>query len=229
MKKFSYSLLAIAALSAAGCNTIKPEPEALAPSPNFEPVYPTVSDRPKLATGGIYGNSRSDAWFGRGRNFQVGDIITVLLNESTQANRSQNSEVNRDSSNTMLPSGVSTKLASMSGYLTGIDLNKSNNDSKSKGSADQNASLTGSIAVTVLEVLANGNLSVRGEKKLGLSEGTEVIQVSGVIRPQDVGPNGTVQSLRLANAQISYRGTGDLANAARVGWGTDLMNKWWPF
>ena len=229
MKKFSYSLLAIAALSAAGCNTIKPEPEALAPSPNFEPVYPTVSDRPKLATGGIYGNSRSDAWFGRGRNFQVGDIITVLLNESTQANRSQNSEVNRDSSNTMLPSGVSTKLASMSGYLTGIDLSKSNNDSKSKGSADHNASLTGSIAVTVLEVLANGNLSVRGEKKLGLSEGTEVIQVSGVIRPQDVGPNGTVQSLRLANAQISYRGTGDLANAARVGWGTDLMNKWWPF
>ncbi len=229
MKKFSYSLLAIAALSAAGCNTIKPEPEALAPSPNFEPVYPTVSDRPKLATGGIYGNSRSDAWFGRGRNFQVGDIITVLLNESTQANRSQNSEVNRDSSNTMLPSGVSTKLASMSGYLTGIDLSKSNNDSKSKGSADHNASLTGSIAVTVLEVLANGNLSVRGEKKLGLSEGTEVIQVSGVIRPQDVGPNGTVQSLRLANAQISYRGTGDLANASRVGWGTDLMNKWWPF
>ena len=110
MKKFSYSLLAIAALSAAGCNTIKPEPEALAPSPNFEPVYPTVSDRPKLATGGIYGNSRSDAWFGRGRNFQVGDIITVLLNESTQANRSQNSEVNRDSSNTIIPSGVSLSL-----------------------------------------------------------------------------------------------------------------------
>jgi len=229
MKKFSYSLLAIAALSAAGCNTIKPEPEALAPSPNFEPVYPTVSDRPKLATGGIYGNSRSDAWFGRGRNFQVGDIITVLLNESTQANRSQNSEVNRDSSNTIIPSGVSSKIAGMSGYLTGIDLSKSNNDSKSKGSADHNASLTGSIAVTVLEVLANGNLSVRGEKKLGLSEGTEIIQVSGVIRPQDVGPNGTVQSLRLANAQISYRGTGDLANAARVGWGTDLMNRWWPF
>jgi flagellar L-ring protein precursor FlgH len=153
----------------------------------------------------------------------------VLLNESTQANRSQNSEVNRDSSNTIIPSGVSSKIAGMSGYLTGIDLSKSNNDSKSKGSADHNASLTGSIAVTVLEVLANGNLSVRGEKKLGLSEGTEIIQVSGVIRPQDVGPNGTVQSLRLANAQISYRGTGDLANAARVGWGTDLMNRWWPF
>ena len=70
---------------------------------------------------------------------------------------------------------------------------------------------------------------VRGEKKLGLAEGTEVIQVSGVIRPQDVGPNGQVQSLRLANAQISYRGTGDLNEASKTGWGTSLMYKWWPF
>ena len=70
---------------------------------------------------------------------------------------------------------------------------------------------------------------VKGEKKLGLAEGTEVIQVSGVIRPQDIGPNGTVQSLRLANAQISYRGSGDLANATKAGWGTNLMYKYWPF
>ena len=229
MKKIRLSLLILFAVIASGCSVIKPEPEALAPSPDFEPVYPTVNDRPKLATGGIYGNSRSDAWFGRGRNFQVGDIITVLLNEYTQANRSQNSEVNRDTSNNIVPSGVTSKIAGMSGYLTGLNLNSSANDSKSKGSADHNASLTGSIAVTVIEVLANGNLVVRGEKKLGLSEGTEVIQVSGVIRPQDIGPNGTVQSLRLANAQIAYRGTGDLANVARVGWGTDMLNKWWPF
>ena len=229
MKKIRLSLLILFAVIASGCSVIKPEPEALAPSPDFEPVYPTVNDRPKLATGGIYGNSRSDAWFGRGRNFQVGDIITVLLNESTQANRSQNSEVNRDTTNNIVPSGVSSKIAGMSGYLTGLNLNSSSNDSKSKGSADHNASLTGSVAVTVIEVLANGNLVVRGEKKLGLSEGTEVIQVSGVIRPQDIGPNGTVQSLRLANAQIAYRGTGDLANVARVGWGTDMLNKWWPF
>ncbi len=232
MKKIRLSLLNIAALAVlatTGCSTLKPEPEALAPSPDFEPVYPSANDRPKLATGGIYGNSRSDAWFGRGRNFQVGDIITVLLNESTQANRSQNSEVNRDTSNTIIPSGMTSKIAGMSGYLTGLNLGSSANDSKSKGTADHNASLTGSIAVTVTEVLSNGNLVVRGEKKLGLSEGTEVIQVSGVIRPQDIGPNGTVQSLRLANAQIAYRGTGDLANAAKVGWGTDLLHKWWPF
>jgi len=84
-------------------------------------------------------------------------------------------------------------------------------------------------AVTVVEVLANGNLMVRGEKKLGLAEGTEVIQVSGIIRPQDVGPNSTVQSLRLANAQIAYRGNGDVANAAKAGWGTSALHRFWPF
>ena len=100
---------------------------------------------------------------------------------------------------------------------------------KGSGVADQQASLSGSVAVTVVEILANGNLVVRGEKKLGLSEGTEVIQVSGVIRPQDIGPNGTVQSLRLANAQISYRGSGDLAVASKPGWGTSALMKFWPF
>jgi flagellar L-ring protein precursor FlgH len=101
--------------------------------------------------------------------------------------------------------------------------------SNGTGQAAQQASLTGSIAVTVVEILSNGNLMVRGEKKLGLAEGTEVIQVSGVIRPQDIGPNDQVQSLRLANAQISYRGTGDLNDASKAGWGTSLMYKWWPF
>ena len=113
--------------------------------------------------------------------------------------------------------------------LNGINLNAAKTTSTGKGSADQQASLSGSVTVTVIEILANGNLVVRGEKKLGLSEGTEVIQVSGVIRPQDVGPNGTVQSLRLANAQISYRGTGDLAIASKPGWGTIGLMKFWPF
>ena len=199
----------------------------LRPSPEFEPVYPLAADRTKVSTGGIYGNRQSDAWFGRGRNYQVGDIITVLLNEQTQAARSQNSEINRDAKNT-LPTGLNTQLGKNS-LLQGIDLTNNAIDSKSKGSADQQASLVGSIAVTVVEILANGNLLVRGEKKLGLSEGTEVIQVSGIIRPEDIGPNSTVQSRRLANAQIAYRGAGDLANAARPGWGTRMMHSLWPF
>ncbi len=227
MKKLcSLSLVSVLVLLQ-GCAT-EPVDMVLRPSPEFQPVYPLAADRPKIATGGIYSNRQSDAWFGRGRNYQVGDIITVLLNESTQAARTQNTDVSREAKNN-LPSGMSTKVGKMSPFLEGIDLNDNKTSSSGKGKADQQASLVGSVAVTVVEILANGNLIIRGEKKLGLTEGTEVIQVSGVIRPEDIGPNSTVQSRRLANAQIAYRGSGDLANATKAGWGTSFMHKYWPF
>jgi flagellar L-ring protein precursor FlgH len=85
------------------------------------------------------------------------------------------------------------------------------------------------VVVTVVDVMTNGNLVVRGEKQLALTEGSEIIQVAGVIRPDDVAPNNTVQSKRLANAQITYRGTGDMAATARAGWGTSGLLKLWPF
>jgi len=210
-----------------GCAT-EPVDMVLRPSPEFQPVYPLAADRQKVATGGIYSNRQSDAWFGRGRNYQVGDIITVLLNESTQAARTQNTDVSRESKNS-LPSGFNTKIGALNPILNGIDVNNNANSSKGTGKADQQASLSGSVAVTVVEILANGNLVIRGEKKLGLAEGTEVIQVSGVIRPEDIGPNSTVQSRRLANGQITYKGVGDLANSTRAGWGISALYKYWPF
>ena len=227
MKTLLSSLVVLAVLQ--GCAAQQPVMSSLSPSPDFAPVYPLAKDQTAPATGGIYGNRQSDAWFGRGRNYQIGDLITVMLNESTQADRSQKTDISRDASNTALPSGASTLLGNINPFFDALNLNASKTASTGKGSAAQAASLTGSVTVTVTEILANGNLVVRGEKKLGLSEGTEVIQVAGVIRPQDIGPNGTVQSLRLANAQISYRGSGDLATASKPGWGTSALLKLWPF
>jgi flagellar L-ring protein precursor FlgH len=81
----------------------------------------------------------------------------------------------------------------------------------------------------VIEIMANGNLVLRGEKQVALTEGSEVIQVAGVVRAEDIAPNNTVASRRLANAQIAYRGTGDLAATSRAGWGTSGLLKLWPF
>jgi flagellar L-ring protein precursor FlgH len=226
MKSAQLFLPAVLLVLLQGCAT-EPVDMVLKPSPDFQPVYPLAKDVVKVPTGGIYSNRQSDAWFGRGRNYQVGDVITVLLDENTKSLRTQNAAVSREGKTT-LPSGLNTQLGK-NPFLTGIDLTNNKASSTGTGTADQLATLTGSVAVTVVEILANGNLMVRGEKKLGLAEGTEVIQVSGVIRPEDVGPNSTVQSRRLANAQIAYRGSGDLANATKAGWGTTLMHKYWPF
>ena len=210
-----------------GCNVMPPQ--ALTHSPQFEPVYPLKQVQASTATGAIYIGRQSDSWFGKGRNFQVGDVITVLLNESTQAARSQVGSISRNSTNDMLSPGLAVLGNKLGGLMRGTDFSKTDISNKGTGTADQTASLTGSVAVSVVEVMPNGNLVLRGEKQLALTEGSEVIQVAGIIRPEDVAPNNTVQSRRLANAQISYRGTGDLANATRAGWGTSAVLKLWPF
>ena len=95
-----------------------------------------------------------------------------------------------------------------------------------------NVARSGQVTLNVVDngdTVANGNLVVRGEKQMALSEGSEIIQVAGVIRPEDVSPNNSVLSTRLANAQITYRGTGDMAAATRAGWGTSALLKLWPF
>ena len=219
---------ALLAMGMTACTNVMP-PQALTHSPQFEPVFPVQNARETMATGAIYVGRQSDSWFGKGRNFQVGDVITVLLNESTQAARTQNGTITRDSSNTLIPTGLQNYGAGLGGFMKGINLTGGSVSNKGTGAADQQASLNGSVAVSVVEVMANGNLVLRGEKQLALTEGSEIIQVAGIIRPEDVAPNNTVQSRRLANAQIAYRGSGDLANATRAGWGTSALLKLWPF
>jgi flagellar L-ring protein precursor FlgH len=217
--------LVLSTLSA--CSVLPPQ--ALTHSPQFEPVYPVASDPVKAATGAIYVGRQSDSWFGKSRSFRVGDVITVLLNESSQATRTQNGTITRDSTNNMIPTGLSNWTAGVGGLMKGFKTDGGSLSNKGTGAADQQASLTGSVAVAVVEVMPNGNLVLRGEKQLALTEGSEIIQVAGIIRPDDVSPSNTVQSKRLANAQIAYRGTGDLANATRAGWGTSTLLKLWPF
>jgi len=220
-------LIGAIVLLLAGCNTLPPEP--LKHSPNFEPVFPKVETSPEVPTGAIYGGKQSESWFGKGRNYQVGDVITVLVNESTQASRTQNNNLSRESSNDAVPQGLTDYYANRGGWLKGATLSGNKINSKGAGEADQQASLVASVAVAVVEVMRNGNLVVRGEKQLALTEGSEIIQVSGIVRTDDIAPNNTVQSRRLANAQIVYRGTGDMANATKAGWGTSALLKLWPF
>ena len=216
------------ALGMTACTSVMP-PQALTHSPQFAPVFPVQNARETVATGAIYVGRQSDSWFGKSKSFQVGDVITVLLNESSQASRTQNGSVTRDSSNNMAPPGLKAWGAGVGGWMNGIKMDGASVSSKGTGAADQQATLTGSVAVSVVEVMPNGNLVLRGEKQLALTEGSEIIQVAGIIRPDDVAPNNTVQSRRLANAQIAYRGSGDLANATKAGWGTSTLLKIWPF
>jgi len=228
MKKLK-SCAILAPLTAALMLSACSGPMPMTYSSQFAPVLPIPRESVKQNTGAIFAADSTDMWQAKRRDYRVGDIITVLLSESTQAARTLNNESSREATTDVVPNGLNTRLSSLNSVLGGLKTDGGKTTNKGKGTADQQASLTGSIAATVVEVQANGNLVIRGEKQLSMSEGGEVIQVSGVIRPDDVSAISTVQSRRLANAQIAYRAAGDLANATRVGWVTSAIWKFWPF
>lgn len=228
------SLLSLGVALLAGCST---PPAPLAHTPEFAPVYPPAIEKTQSNSGAIF-SSRTDNWFGRNKSYQIGDVVTVLLNEETQTERNVAANVNRKSTNNVLAgsSGLSNAIqnisiggSKLSGVMQGIKMDGAEFTNSGGGQDSKTAKLIGAVTVTVVEVLANGNLVVRGEKQLALTEGSEIIQLSGIIRPTDISPSNMVQSSRLANAQIAYRGTGDLANASKPGWGTSALMKIWPF
>ncbi|MDB9843085.1 flagellar basal body L-ring protein FlgH [Porticoccaceae bacterium] len=210
--------------------------QRMMPSAEFSPIQPIPAQKPKLATGSIFTNGRD--LFGDLRSYQaaeiqVGDLITVILNETTQASRTSGVSTSRESTNDAIgleqKNTIVDKLGFGAGFFSGLRTTGSVITSDGNGTAGQAASLTGSISAMVVEVLANGNLIIIGEKQLALTEGSEFIRVKGIIRPADIQPDNTVLSTRVAHAQISYQGTGDLANATTPSWGNKLLYKFWPF
>ena len=213
--------LALLVATLCACSVIPPQP--LVHSEGFKPVYPVVDAQSKPATGAIFNSSRSEAFFGVGRSYVVGDLVSVLLAENTSANRSQNATLKKTAGAKVSSKGLLNIFGDLGPELGSTVTNDGS------GQTNQEQTLTGSVTVTVIEIMPNGNLVLRGEKQVALSEGSEVIQVSGVVRPEDIAPNNTVLSRRLANAQISYRGIGDEAAASRAGWGTSGILKFMPF
>ena len=206
------------------------------PTADFSPIQPMPKQKPIQVTGSIFANGQD--LFGDLRSYQaakiqVGDLITVLLNETTQASRTSALSTSRATANDVIgvnqKDSIIAKIGFGSGFFNGAETDGANISSDGSGTAGQAATLTGSISAMVVEVLANGNLVIVGEKQLALTEGSEFIQVKGIIRPADIQPDNTVLSQRIAHAQISYRGTGDLAAASRPSWGTALLYKFWPF
>lgn len=236
MKIARFTNLMISTVFAAGCAS---QPN-LMPTAEFAPVQPIPDVVPKLVTGSIFANGQD--LFGDLRSYQpseikVGDLITVLLNETTQASRTSAMSTSRESSNDVIGAnqrdtiGASVIDVIGSGATFFSDLNTAgaNITSEGSGTAGQQASLTGSISAMVVEVLSNGNLVIIGEKQLALTEGTEFIRIKGIIRPADIQPDNTILSQRIAHAQIAYRGTGSLASASKPSWGNRLLYKIWPF
>lgn len=149
------------------------------------------------------------------RPVMVGDVLTVVLDEQVSASKSSQSNADRGGSAALTPTVVPKGLEDLSDY--GFEIEGDNVFQGGGGSQARNT-FTGTITVTVLEVLANGNLRVRGEKQILINQGTEFIRFSGVVDPQEITAGNRVLSTQVADARIEYVGDGYISEAQHMGW-----------
>jgi flagellar L-ring protein FlgH len=203
----------------------------VAGDPYYAPTISAAQAMPQRTSGSLYQDSYGLTLFGDRKAHFVGDIITVTLSEKTVSTKSSKVDVTKDNT-TGFNSGADTLLGTnptFKGLSFATNIAQKRKFAGDAG-ADQSNSLQGNITVTVAEILPNGNLMVRGEKWMTLNSGDEFIRISGIVRPDDVAPDNTVVSTRLANAKISYSGKGTLADSQSMGWLSRFFNgEFWPF
>lgn len=198
-------------LSVAACSTYTQEIE----SQNYQPVFPAEQPYAAFAapTGGIYGSGAPGLFVMDRRAAQVGDILTVELNERFTASKSQSASGARGGAYEVdLPTIVAPNFDD-SELTTGTT-----QSFNGTGSAQQSNSLRGKVTVQVVRVLPGGLLEIMGEKRMTLNLGHEYMRLTGMVRPEDISSENIVGSDRIANARIEYIGAGDVADTARPGW-----------
>ena len=227
---FASKLLLLAVCLLVGCADIaeKEHPEYVAIEP-IEYPEPVISTAP--ATGSLFAGTRTMSLFSDVRAMEIGDIVSVVLVESTSAAKSADTELDKSSAVTITdPTVFGAPVTINDGrYNLGSSL-QSSSAFQGEGTSNQSNSLSGSIAVQVSRVLPNGNLMIQGEKWIKINQGDEYIRLKGVIRPEDVSPTNTIPSTLVAEARISYGGQGPLNESNKPGWLTRFfMSPLMPF
>lgn len=212
----------------AACITTTPATSVLQPMS----VRPPVAAAPQAPNGAIF-QANGQASYGyrplfedrRARN--MGDTLTVNIVESTAANKKSDSSAKRSSDNNF---GVTNVQGLPGKSFLGAGLAASSDFQFSgEGAATSNNVFTGTITVTVTEVLPNGNLMVSGEKQVGIGPGSEFIRLSGVVNPVYITGANSVNSVQVADARIEYRANGQIENAQNMGWLTRFFLNVLPF
>jgi len=211
----TFAALAALSLAALLAGCAAPAPVAMADDSDRMPPQ-------RLVRGGVSGGvftADTVALTSDSRAYRVGDAVTVVLQETTQASKRAGTSISKGSSIGISPLAALGKVYDKAA----IDVSAERDFQGDATSTQQNA-LSGALTVIVQEVLPNGLLRVAGEKNLMLNQGEEFVRLKGFVRAADVDADNRVSSLRVANARIAYSARGALADANSPGWLTRFFN-----
>ena len=209
-----HASIALCAALIGGC-TLAGDVRPYAP---MAPIQPIVVQAAAPTAGAIYAAGPGLNLYGDRRARDVGDLLTITLVENTMATTTASTAISKKSD---IDVGTPT-LFGAPVTLGGKDIlgasASSDRDFAGKGNSAQSNRLQGSVTVTVIQRLPNGNLVIQGQKNLRLNQGDELVQIQGVVRAADINPDNTISSSKVADARIAYGGRGAVAQSNAMGW-----------
>lgn len=196
----------------------------------YRATIPPPAAPPSVSMGSIYQAQASSFIFEDLKAKRIGDILTIVLSEKTNATKKASTSTKKENDidlGTPTVFGRGVTLNGTNVLSASVDTNK---EFTGEGDSEQSNALNGTISVTVAEVYPNGNLFVKGQKRILLNQGDEYIQISGIVRPMDISVNNSIPSTLLADARIVYSGEGAVSDANKMGWLARFFNSgYWPF
>ena len=193
-----------------GCGLVPKQPITQQPMTALPPMPPSVQSPGSIYNPGYAGRPLFEDQ--RPRN--VGDILTIVIQENVNATKSSGAGVNR--------SGTTSFDVPTAGFLSGLfgKVNLSANGANkfaATGGANASNTFSGVITVTVTGVLPNGNLMVSGEKQMLINQGNEFVRFSGVVNPNTISNLNAVYSTQVADAKIEYSAKGYIDESQNMG------------
>lgn len=225
---------AIDRLSAIGEKPALSSIENPATQPGYKPVQmPMPTPQPASYSPNSLWRTGSRAFFKDQRAAQVGDLLTVTVNitdKANIANETQRSRTNAEDSGTTAFFGSQWLSGKLAASLPGRTLTAdSTSSSDGKGSVVRQEALTTNIAAVVMQILPNGNLVVEGKQEIRVNYEIRELIVAGIVRPEDIQSDNTIDSSKIAQARIAYGGRGQISDVQQPRYGQQVLDVLLPF
>lgn len=223
-------VVVVISLGLSGCASIVGDVRPFDPVATVPPMAPPPAIVPIAAVaavanpGSIYagsaaaGQARGMSLFEDNKARDVGDLLTIVLVESTSSRSVAQTSVTKKSGiglGAPTIAGVPVTYNGQSILQAEVEAGR---DFSGAGNSTQSNRLEGQVTVSVVRALGNGNLLVSGQKRMRLNQGDELVQIQGIVRIADIGPDNRITSDRVGDAQIVYGGRGTLARSNAMGW-----------
>ncbi|EAL53304.1 flagellar basal body L-ring protein FlgH [Campylobacter upsaliensis] len=218
-----------------GCSAVVDPEISMKPPTYVEELAPKQSHNVESAPGSLFGKG-DNPLFSDKKAMNVNDLVTVIIQESTTQSTQANKTTSR-TNNANLGGGalvgstgaVNQVLNRVNSYSNiGFQTNSTNNYTGT-GTQSRNESFNTTISTRVIKILSNGNYFIEGSRELLINGEKQIIQLSGVIRPYDIGQDNTIDSKYIADAKILYKTEGEVDRSTRKPWGSKFIEAVWPF